>query len=73
MKTVYVTHSVLTTARFCMVVKDEEDLKQQLVEREATLRAQPFVGKVDRDKAGKPLMHQMSKDWDDFYPQPWVP
>ncbi len=73
MKTVYVTHTVLTTAKFCMVVKDEEDLKKQLAEREASLRAQPFVAKPDRDKSGKLLMHELSKDWDGFYPKPWDP
>jgi hypothetical protein len=73
MKTVYVTHSVLTTARFCMVVKDEADLKEQLAAREAAVRAQPFVAKPDRDKSGKPVLFELSKDWDCFTPKPWSP
>jgi hypothetical protein len=72
-KTVYVTHTVLTTARFCMVVKDEADLKEQLTAREAAVRAQPFVAKPDRDKSGKPVFFELSKDWDSFMPKPWVP
>lgn len=73
MKTIYVTHTVLTTARFCMVVKDEADLKQQLADREAAVRAAPFVSKPDRDKSGKPAFFELSKDWDCFTPKPWVP
>jgi hypothetical protein len=73
MKTVYVTHTVLTTARFCLVVADEDDLKAQLAQREAAVRAQPFVAKPDRDKAGKPQFFELSKDWDGFTPKPWDP
>lgn len=71
MKTVYVTHTVLTTKQFCMVVKDEADLAAQLATREASIKAQPFVAKLDRDKAGKPVFHELSPDWNGFEPLTW--
>jgi len=62
--TVYVDLPVLTTERHCLVITDEDDLKRQLAEREAALRAAPYVAKSQRDKQGKLITYQLNKDWD---------
>ena len=61
--TVQVELSVLTTEHHVLVVLDEADVKRQLAEREATLRATAFVAKAQRDKKGGLIMHQLNKDW----------
>ena len=47
--TVYVDLPVLATERHCLVITDEADLKRQLAEREAALRAAPYVANKDWD------------------------
>lgn len=64
MKLYYVEHSVVTTARYALVAKDDDDLKRVLAEREAAVKAAPFVAKLQRDKSGNPIGFEMSKDWD---------
>lgn len=66
MKTIYVTHSVVKEQVTCLVVADEQDLVAQLASIESSFKQTPFVAKPQRDKTGKPLMHQMSSDWDNF-------
>lgn len=75
MKTVYVTHQILTTGRFCLVVQDEADLAEQLAERELIMREDAkWTPKVDRDKAGKPLFFEMGPDWPEGWRGPeWDP
>lgn len=63
MKTIYVTHHVLTEQVSCLMVKDEDDLKNKLAVMEKELKDTAFVAKLQRDKAGKPLFHQCNKDW----------
>jgi hypothetical protein len=59
----YVEHSVVTTARYALLAKDDEDLKRVLAEREAAVRAAPFVVKYARDKQGKIESHKLNPDW----------
>lgn len=61
---VYVEHSVLVTERAAYIVFDEADLKLQIAQREAALRASVLVAKVDRDKQGKPVLHLLGVDWE---------
>lgn len=62
--TVYVDLPALTIQRHCLVIIDEDDLKRQLAEREAALRAAPYNAKPQRDKQGKLITYQLNKDWD---------
>ncbi len=72
MKLFYVEHSVLKTARYALLAEDEDDLKLKLAEREAIVKAAPFIVKLQRDKAGKVEGHQLSTDWNVLVPQaPW--
>lgn len=61
--TVQVELSVLTTEHHVLVVLDEADMKRQVAEREATLRAAAFTAKAQRDKKGNLIMYQMGQDW----------
>lgn len=66
MKTIYVTHQIVTTGKFCLVVRDDADLVAQLIERERILREElKWTPKVERDKAGKPKFFEMGPDWPD--------
>jgi hypothetical protein len=62
-KLYYVDHSVVVVQRYALIAEDEEDLKRLLAEREAAVRAAPFTAKVPRDKAGKPIGHELGPDW----------
>ncbi len=61
---VYVERSVLVTQRWAYTCADEADLKQQLEKAEVALKDQPFVAKIERDKSGKVVFTQLSKDWE---------
>lgn len=50
-------------ARHAINAKDEADLKRILVEREEALRKAAFTSKLERDKQGKVISYQLSKDW----------
>lgn len=63
MKMFYVEHQVLTMQSYALVAEDEADLKRQLAEREAIVRAAPFTPKFERDKSGAVIGHQMGPDW----------
>lgn len=63
MKLFYVEHSVVVTKHFALIAADEDDLKRLLAEREAAVHAAPFTSKVERDKSGKPIGHQLNADW----------
>ena len=64
MQLFYVEHSVLTTQKYALLAKDEDDLKRILEERERTIREAQFVAKLERDKQGKVIGHQLNSDWD---------
>jgi hypothetical protein len=63
MNLVYVTHSVVVEKRFALVVKDEEDLKRVLAEREAKVKAAQFKSKAARDKKGALELYPLNPDW----------
>ena len=63
MKLYYVEHQVVTTQLYALVAEDEADLKRQLAEREAIVRAAAFTPKFQRDKSGALIGYQMGPDW----------
>jgi hypothetical protein len=59
----YVDHSVVVTQRYVLVATDEDDLKRLLAERAEAVKAVQFVSKIERDKKGNVVAHELSADW----------
>jgi len=73
MKLIYVSHPKLVMERVAMMVADQADLDLQLAVRENAMRTAEFKVKLDRDKSGKPVFHELNSGWDNFKSESWVP
>jgi hypothetical protein len=58
----YVDHSVMTTKRFALIAKDEDDLKRIIAEREVKVLTM-FTSKAERDKSGATIAYKLSPAW----------
>ena len=63
MRLYYVDHSVVVTQSYAIVAADEDDLKQKLAERADAVKNVPFASKIERDKTGKAIGHELGPDW----------
>jgi hypothetical protein len=61
---VYVERTIITTEIHAMIVIDDDDLKKQLLEHEASIRDFKYVGKAAKNKAGKTEFHELNSNWD---------
>lgn len=63
MKLYYVEHSVVVVKSFALIAKDEQHLQALLDERKSAVAAVPFTAKIQRDKKGNVVEHQLSDAW----------
>jgi hypothetical protein len=73
MKLIYVTHPKLVMDRYAIMVENQEALDNELAKREQAIRDFDWKAKVERDKAGSPLFHELNPGWDKFVPEKWSP
>lgn len=66
MKLIYVTQQVVTERVVAMVVKDGDALETQLAAAEYNLRNIDWKPKLQRDKQGNPIFHQLGQDWSPY-------
>lgn len=62
--TVKVTMPQLHATDVYFVVTDEADLQAKIEQRRSETRADALAAKLERDKAGKVVMHRLSEEWD---------
>lgn len=63
MKLYYVEHEVLVRKSYALIAANEDELKELLAEREQAVRTAPFAPKLQRDKKGAVVAHELNSDW----------